>query len=336
MTKRELPKVSGLVGAPPHVGKGSPAGALFLGSFEAPQKKTGVMLAQDRNSPRLARIDLTLIDESPEQNRLVYDEESLLSLGDTLKVHQVEPIVLRQKSGGRFEVRSGHRRRRAALMVGMVDLLALIYSEDADVDNDQIGLDILISNEQRESLSDFERALGYKHKLEQTKITQAELARRLGLDRSLITKRMGFFKLPETVQNALLKNPRSFSHRFLPDMLEALERKPDLDQVLVNGIVSIGAGETGPESVVRTLTRLSHQSSPEEQAKNLQKKRMERTVSIEGGRHVCTLRLPTDADRGFVIKPAKGVDVEAFAAAMSDLIEKNKAVFESTFERGSD
>ena len=342
---KALPKVSGLVGASADGAlQGNPG--VHLGAFDAPSKvlaKSSMLFApapsegsspmDGRNVPKLARISLDLIDESLEQNRLEYDEDSLQSLGETLKIHQVDPIVLRSKANGRYELRSGHRRRRAAMMVGMSDLMALVYGVDADVDNDRIGLDILVANEQRESLGDFERALGYRRKMEQTKITQIELARRLGLDRALVSKRLAFFRLPQSAQDALMKYPRVFSHKFIPDILDALSRTPDLESTLVQGIVAIGAGETGPEALVRSLTRLSHQQATSS-TKSLVSQ-AERSVSVQGGRHVCTVRMPTGNEKGVLIRPAKGVDPDAFAVAVAALIETHKDAFNSFLGAGA-
>lgn len=334
MATRTLPKVSALVGAPvPTTQSSTGSPGVFLGKFDSHRAKSDATLEfVDRNRPRLAQISLSLIDESEEQNRLVFEEDALLLLGETLKVHQVEPIVLREKANGRYEMRSGHRRRRGAMMVGMTELMSLVYGVDADVDNDRIGLDILIANEQREALGDFERALGYQRKLAQTNISQAELARRLGIDRTLIVKRMAFFRLPQSAQDALHKYPRVFSHRFLPEILAAIERAPGLEQNLVNGIIAIGAGESRPELLVNQLVRMSNQSA---QGKKTSAQHTSKTLSVPGGRHVCTMSVPKTNGRSIQIKLAKGVDAQVFSDVIAKLIESNPELFSSTFEQNS-
>jgi len=294
---KKLPKVSGLV-------KGEHRSGVPLGVFARKSNEA---------RPELRTVPIDLMDDSPKQNRLVYDEVSLLELGRTLLRHQVEPVVLWAKKGGRYEIQAGHRRKRACALVGKPDLMALVYPSDADVTSDEMAYDLLISNEQREDLGDFERALGYRQTKMELGLSQSELASALGVSEALISRRLAYFKLPDSVQAALMKVPRAFSHRFVTDFLDLLRASPQLETDLVQGIVEIGANEVGPEALLRRLQGKKAGIRGAAAASGV------RRIQDDGGRDICSVR--RSGGKQVVISVAKGVDADEFAAKLADLIK---------------
>lgn len=94
----------------------------------------------------LVMLEVSLLDDSPYQYRLVYPQDGLEKLAKLLlRIGQITPIRVRPKSDGRYEIINGHRRKRAALIAGMTHLSALVV----DVDDVRAAIEVMVDNEAR-------------------------------------------------------------------------------------------------------------------------------------------------------------------------------------------
>ena len=184
----------------------------------------------------VVKIALGLLDDSVHQNRLLYADDEMEALTETMRSGQLTPLRVRPKPEGRFEILAGHRRKRAAACLGWqaVDCIVVERSEK------EAALDVIVDNETHQGLSDFERAKGYK-RLVELGISQAELGRQIGINRSLITRRLKFFELPAPIQAALELYPNCMSNRWIPGLLEVLQDREDLVEFVVQGIPKVNA-----------------------------------------------------------------------------------------------
>ena len=124
---------------------------------------------EERDDARLEKIrdiPLDLIDDFPDHPFHVRDDEDMVQLVESIKTNGVlTPAVLRQKEDGRYEIVSGHRRKRACELAG----LATLRSEIKDLTRDEAVVYMVESNFQRTTILPSEKAFAYKMRLEAMK-----------------------------------------------------------------------------------------------------------------------------------------------------------------------
>ncbi len=173
-----------------------------------PNLQTGT-LSGTSASGSIQKIPVKLISPNPFQPRLEFEPEALEELKKSiLKNGLIQPITVR-KYGDGYQVISGERRLRAFTDIGYQEIPAYIL----DVVSDELMLAMaLIENIQRENLNPVEVALAYKRLLDECKLTQEEIAERVGKDRSTVTNTLRLLKLPEEIKLALSKGELTMGH----------------------------------------------------------------------------------------------------------------------------
>ena len=156
----------------------------------------------------IEEILLSEIKPNPFQPRRIFDEEKIDELAQSIKQHGVfQPIILKRVKQG-FIIVSGERRYRAAQKVGLVTIPAIIRQyEEA-----KVAEIALAENLQRENLTPIEEAEAYKIVMQNLKLTQQELAAKVGKSRSHVTNMLGLLNLPHEVQSMLLTGKISMGH----------------------------------------------------------------------------------------------------------------------------
>lgn len=124
---------------------------------------------EEREEAKLKKIEeipLDLIDPFPDHPFQVRDDEDMMSLAESIKEHGIlTPATLRKKEDGRYEILSGHRRKRAAELAGLKTLRA----EVVEMDRDAAVIFMVDSNLQRTRILPSEKAFAYKMRLEAMK-----------------------------------------------------------------------------------------------------------------------------------------------------------------------
>ena len=145
------------------------------------------------------------------QPRTVFDEEKIEELARTIHTHGViQPIVLRPSTEkeGMYEIIAGERRYRAMKKLQWEEVPAIVR-----VLNDKETASIaLIENLQREELTAIEEALAYQQLLELHSLTQEALAQRLGKGQSTVANKLRLLKLPQFVQDSILRREITERH----------------------------------------------------------------------------------------------------------------------------
>lgn len=155
-------------------------------------------LQQDRS--RASEIKLSEIHPNPYQPRLVFDQEKIEELAQSIKEHGVFTPILVRKAVSGYQLIAGERRFRAAKLANLETIPAITLEFD-----DQQMMEIsLIENIQREDLSVIEEAKAYQILIEKLGLTQEELSKKVGKSRPHITNLLRLLSLPESVQNLLL------------------------------------------------------------------------------------------------------------------------------------
>lgn len=143
---------------------------------------------EDAKLEKIRDIPLDLIDDFPDHPFHVRDDEDMVQLVESIKANGVlTPAVLRQKEDGRYEIVSGHRRKRACELAGLTTL----RSEIKDLTRDEAIVYMVESNFQRTTILPSEKAFAYKMRLEamkrqgqRTDLTSSPVATKLGQGRS--------------------------------------------------------------------------------------------------------------------------------------------------------
>ena len=142
------------------------------------------------------------------QPRLNFDDRGLEELASSIKQHGIiQPLVLRRVED-KYEIIAGERRFKAAQLAGLSKVPAVI----ANIDDNKSAEVAIVENVQRRDLSPIEEARSYKNLLDKGYLTQAELAKKMGLSQSAIANKLRLLNLDEEVQQALIENRISERH----------------------------------------------------------------------------------------------------------------------------
>ncbi len=154
-------------------------------------------------------IPVDLIEPNPFQPRMTFDQEALDELAESIRtLGLIQPITVRRKTGGGYQIISGERRFRASRLTGMTMIPA--YIRDA---NDQGMLEMaIVENIQREDLDPIEVALSYQRLIEECSLTQEQMALRVGKKRASVTNFLRLLKLPAKIQHDLKVGLLSVGH----------------------------------------------------------------------------------------------------------------------------
>ena len=159
-------------------------------------------------SSTVRRVPLTQIQPSPLQPRKDFPPESLAELADSIREQGiVQPLIVRVV-GDRFELIAGERRWRAAQLAGLTEAPVV---ERIATDREVLEL-ALIENLQRENLNPVEEALGYAQLGDQFRLTQEEVAKKVGKSRTVVANALRLLKLAAPLQAALRDGRLSVGH----------------------------------------------------------------------------------------------------------------------------
>lgn len=206
------------------LGKG--LGAL-IPEFEQPESKT------------LFYCGIEEIVPNRSQPRKHFDESKLQELADSIKEKGVlEPLIVRRIGQG-YELIVGERRWRAAQRAGLKEVPVLVKEAEG-----REALEIsLIENLQRENLNPIEESEAFRRLTEEFGISQAELATRIGKDRTTITNALRLLKLPLEVRNQLLENRITSGHARAILSLETKEKQKELCTLIIQKGLSVREAE---------------------------------------------------------------------------------------------
>ena len=156
-----------------------------------------------------AEIAVDRIRPNPRQPRKTFDEVELSHLAESLRVHGVlQPVVVREAASG-FELISGERRYRAARMIGLAKIPAVVRRGVTDQDMLELAL---VENVQRQDLDPIERALAFREMMDTLGITQEEVAVKVGMQRASVANHLRLLELPRLVQDAITRGLLSLGH----------------------------------------------------------------------------------------------------------------------------
>jgi len=181
-------------------------------------------------------VPIDRIDANPNQPRLTFDEDALNELAASITEHGVlQPILVRPRTDGRYQLVAGERRWRASKIAGQPEIPALI--EDID---DDTALEIaIIENLQREDLSPLDEALIYERMTSEHGYSLRKLAQKLGKDKGYIENRLRLADAPSEIKQLVSLRKDTLSHAYELLKVEDPKKRRRLAEQVARGELSL-------------------------------------------------------------------------------------------------
>lgn len=158
---------------------------------------------------RALELPLEVIDRNPFQTRTRFDETQLAELTRSVAATGVvQPVVVRKKDGGRYELITGERRLLASKRAQKPTIPAIVR----EATDEQAMEMTIVENLQRADLNPMEQARAYQRLSQEFKMTQEQMAARTGKERASVANFLRLLRLPEEVQAAVEGGELSFGH----------------------------------------------------------------------------------------------------------------------------
>jgi ParB family chromosome partitioning protein len=253
---------------------------------------------KEKKALGINEIELDKIVPNEYQPRKVFNDEKMKELAASIKEQGVIQPVIVHRAGGGYQLIAGERRWRASRLAGLKTIPALVK----EATKRELLEMALIENIQREDLNPLEAAEAYKRLQDEFKLTQEDLAKRVGKERSTVTNFLRLLGLPKEIKQELATGALSMGHA---KALLSLERVRDQMQVAVM-IVKKGLSVREAEALAARLknppkekkARLSHElKSVEEKLKKTLGTKVNIIAKSKGGRIVIEYYSTEELDR---------------------------------------
>ena len=190
--------------------------------------------SHEKECPQVTLLPIEKIIANPEQPRKVFKKEELEELSNSIKDYGVlQPILVRRMEQGIYSIIAGERRYRASCQAGLTEIPAIIQN----LEEEQAALIALVENVQREDLNYIEEAKAYKKLMDDFKMTQAEIAQKVGKQQSTISNKIRLLTLPEDILELLTVHGLTERHaRALLRIEEENNRRKIIDRIVKNNL----------------------------------------------------------------------------------------------------
>lgn len=160
-------------------------------------------------SDRLRDVEVSKVVPNPFQPRETFDPITLAELKQSISENGViQPITVREIDSG-YQLIAGERRLRAVRDLGLERIPAYVLQVNTDAEMIELSL---IENIQRENLNPIDEANGYQTLITKCNLTQDEVAKKVGKDRSTVTNFLRLLKLPTQIQESLITGEITSGH----------------------------------------------------------------------------------------------------------------------------
>ncbi|HKO57179.1 MAG TPA: ParB/RepB/Spo0J family partition protein [Thermoanaerobaculia bacterium] len=206
------------------------------------------------STPGLAEIAIEQISPNPLQPRKFFNEASIDELARSVREHGiVQPLVVTRAGDNRYKLIAGERRYRAAQKAGLTTVPVVIKEMMTEGDALEIAL---IENIQREDLNPIEEALAYHQLHEEFGLTQEEISKRVGKERSTVANFLRLLKLPDPVKKLLASGQLSMGHARALLAVDSTRKQEQLAERVVKRNLSVRQTELmASESSPRTAEK---------------------------------------------------------------------------------
>ena len=244
---------------------------------------------------KVVMLEIKDLMSNPYQPRKVFDDDALKELSESIKEHGVfQPIIVRKSVKG-YNIIAGERRVRASGLAGLTTIPAIIR----DFTDDEMMQIALLENLQRENLTSIEEAKAYKSIIESLRLTQDELAKKLGKSRSHVTNMLGLLRLPLSVQDMVLYGKISMGHARVLSKLESHDQIEELANKVVNDNLSVRELEelASGEKFEKALPVKKKAVKEYKYVEDAMKEKLDTKVSISGNKIKISFATKEDLNR---------------------------------------
>lgn len=215
-------------------------------------------------------VRLSEVTPSPFQPRRHFDEEAIADLANSIKTNGLlQPIVVRTRAQGGFELIAGERRLRAATAAGLVQIPAVVRS----VSDEEASALALIENMQREDLSALEEAQGLARLRDEFELTQQEIADAVGKSRVAVANLLRLLSLGSTTRSLLESGALDMGHARALLALDGLAQ----DQA-ARTVASQALSVRQTEALVKKILKPKSASRSEAKTKDAETERLEQRL----------------------------------------------------------
>lgn len=216
--------------------------------------------SSEKNS--VNKLSINLVKANRDQPRKNFDSEKISQLAESIKEHGIiQPIIVKKNKDNNYIVIAGERRWRAAKSIGIKEIPVIIMD---DIDDKSILEISLIENIQREDLNPIEESLAFKKLIEDFRLTQDELSKRVGKSRTAITNCLRLLNLDKRVQEYLIDRVISEGHGRALLAIENMDVQYELAQKIIDEQLSVRE----IERLVKNLSKEKKKKSKEEKTEN--------------------------------------------------------------------
>lgn len=220
-----------------------------MSSKKALGRGVGALLPENlslEEEDRFFLCDIDKIEANPNQPRSYFDEEKLSQLAESIRERGViQPLLVNRAGRNRYNLIAGERRLRAARIAGEDEVPVVVMEETAE--NESLEL-ALIENIQRHDLNPIEEATAYSRLIDEFKLTQEEVAHKVGRKRSTVTNVLRLLNLPKTLQNDVSTGNITEGHA---RVLLRLKDSPQLMQEIRDRIIKEDLSVRQTEKICR-------------------------------------------------------------------------------------
>jgi ParB family chromosome partitioning protein len=252
----------------------------------------------ERKSLGIMEVELDKIIPNEYQPRKVFDEAKLQELAASIKEQGVIQPIIVHRAGSGFQLIAGERRWRASRLAGLKTIPALVK----EATKREILEMALIENIQREDLNPLEAAEAYKRLQDEFKLTQDDLAKRVGKERSTVTNFLRLLGLPKEVKQELISGALSMGHAKALLSLERVREQIQAAALIVKKGLSVREAEALAHALKsppkEKKARLSHElKSVEERLRKALGTKVSIVSKAKGGRIVIEYYSAEELDR---------------------------------------
>lgn len=195
---------------------------------------------------KVSIVPIEKLSPSSLQPRTQFDAEKIKELAKSISSHGVlQPIIVRKRLSGGFEIVAGERRYRAAKLAKLKRVPCIMM----DLVDEQALAVALVENVQRQDLNPIEEANAYLRLRETLKLSQEEIAAQIGKDRTTVTNILRLLRLPEVVQVMVVNESLSMGHARALLSLDS----GDMIAMVAKKIVREGLSVRRVEALIRAI-----------------------------------------------------------------------------------
>jgi ParB family chromosome partitioning protein len=224
---------------------------------KAQEPLVGEWIAKDQT---LEDIVVSSVDVSPYQPRLVFDELAISLLVESIReIGLGKPILVRPLPNGRHELVGGERRWRAVTILGWDRITAVVKPM-----SDDMAMLLALADNEHEELTDYELARSYDRYLQNgNDKSQSAIARRLGINRSVVSRCLDLMKLPVSIRTVLDQHPGLITANYAKKFADLAEKDAHIVERQVLSMVEKGTKqEQALRQIALKIAACSNQARP--------------------------------------------------------------------------